>query len=485
MKKLCVLGLGYIGLPTAAMFAAHGFEVVGVDVDDRVVDLLSNGEVHVKEPGLKTLVEAAVKSGKLRVAREAETADVFIIAVPTPLNRGPESASAPGSGGPAGETALPRADLSFVRSAVESVVPHLRAGNLVVLESTVSPRTVVDLLIPILRRSGLPVAGADSRRHSGKQGAAGSSDSDAAGCAPVLVAHCPERVLPGRILEELVHNDRVIGGADRASAEAARELYSTFVGGELFVTDATTAEMVKLMENSYRDVNIALANELSLVAERVGIDIWEAIELANRHPRVNILRPGPGVGGHCIAVDPWFIAEAAPQVTPLIQTARRVNDGMPGHVVELVKRAVGESWQKNEYVGSDEGPTRIACLGLAYKANVDDARESPALRVVQLLQAEGFEVRAYDPYVPTGTIQGQVESLEDAMELAAVAVILTDHDSLRKQVQTYLASSSRRRRLVDTRNWIERRLGQPGNVDAVVLGLGLGTPQSIQAEVRS
>ncbi|MDI7275987.1 MAG: nucleotide sugar dehydrogenase, partial [Anaerolineae bacterium] len=328
MKRICVLGLGYVGLPTAAMLATHGNDIVGVDVSRRVLDTLNNGDVHIKEAGLRSLVRAALRSGNLRLADRPEPADAFIIAVPTPFVENPQ----------------PTADLASVISAAEAIVPYLEAGNLVILESTVPPRTTEEVLVPVLRRSGIE---------------------------DLLVAHCPERVLPGRILAELVGNDRVIGGVDRRSAEAARELYASFVEGEMLLTDATTAEMVKLMENTYRDVNIALANEFALVAEEVGIDVWEAIDLANRHPRVRILRPGPGVGGHCIAVDPWFVAEAAPDVTPLIQAARRVNDAMPAHVVDLVKRAVA----------GVEKPV-IACLGLAYKADVDDVRESPALKVV-------------------------------------------------------------------------------------------------------
>lgn len=394
MKRLCVLGLGYIGLPTAAMFATHGFEVIGVDINDRIVDVLNYGDVHIQEPGLKTVVQAAVKSGNLRVTQRLEPADVFLITVPTPLVHAKDGCE---------EQAGPVADLSFVRSAAESIVPCLRAGNLVVLESTVPPRTTEDVLVPILARSGHTIAGIDGND----------------GVDRVLVAHCPERVLPGRILEELVRNDRVIGGMDAASSDAARRLYASFVEGQILSTDATTAEMVKLMENTYRDVNIALANEFALVAEKIGIDVWKAIELANRHPRVRILKPGPGVGGHCIAVDPWFIAEAAPEVTHLVQTARRVNDGMPTHVVELVKQAAQ----------GIENPV-VACLGLAYKAGVDDVRESPAVTVVSLLRSAGIDVRSYDPRVRNRVVEGQVDSLEQALRDANIAVILTDHDEI-------------------------------------------------------
>ena len=428
------------------MFATHGFQVVGVDVNEQVVETLNNGEVHIHEPGLKTLVQAALKSGNLRVASKPESADVFIISVPTPLREG---AGEQGSKGAEGNVALQKkANLDYVIAAAESIVPYLRPGNLVVLESTVPPRTTVEVLVPILERSGLGVSRDDEDHSPQHPGTTASL---------FYVAHCPERVLPGRILEELVHNDRVIGGVDRSSAEMAKALYASFVEGEIFLTDATTAEMVKLMENTYRDVNIALANEFALVAEQLGINVWEAIELANRHPRVNILKPGPGVGGHCIAVDPWFIAQAAPEVTPLIQTARRVNDSMPLHVVELVKRALAEHKTGDRgQETADKVPSplsrpqsaRIACLGLAYKADVDDTRESPAIKVVELLRAEGFDVQAYDPHVPMGRVPEQVGSLEAALDGADVVVILTDHTEFRElELRGYV--------VVDTRNVLD------------------------------
>jgi UDP-N-acetyl-D-mannosaminuronic acid dehydrogenase len=436
------------------MFATHGFQVVGVDVNERVVETLNNGEVHIYEPGLGTLVQAALKSGNLRVASEPEPADVFIIAVPTPLS-------------PVAGLSSPKADLSHVIAAAESIVPYLRPGNLVIVESTVPPRTTVEVLVPILERSGLQIAGEkESKTGDRRPKTEDESRSSVSSLpspvpsppSPVLyLAHCPERVLPGRILEELVHNNRVIGGVDRTSAEMAKALYASFVEGEIFLTDATTAEMVKLMENTYRDVNIALANEFALVAEQLGINVWEAIELANRHPRVNILKPGPGVGGHCIAVDPWFIVQAAPEVTPLIQTARRVNDGMPAHVVELVKRALAEhktgdrgqeTADKLPSPVSHPRSAHVACLGLAYKADVDDIRESPAIKVAELLRAEGFQVRAYDPHVPMGRVPEQVGSLEAALDGADVVVILTDHTEFRElELRGYV--------VVDTRNVLD------------------------------
>lgn len=408
MKKICVLGLGYIGLPTASIFATHGFSVLGVEIKKQVVDILNSGNVHIQEPGLKTIAQAALKSGRLILSAKPDYADVFIIAVPTPLIKENNNA-----------------DLSYVRSAAKSIVPFLQPENLVILESTSPPRTTLDVLVPILECSGLVVCSGETKPK-----------------LPIYVAHCPERVLPGRIIRELVQNDRVIGGVDKTAAEMAKELYASFVEGNIFLTDATTAEMIKLMENTYRDVNIALANEFSLVANKVGINIWDAIEIANRHPRVNILKPGPGVGGHCIAVDPWFMVQAAPELTPFIQTARRVNDGMPSYIVRLVKRAV-ENVEK----------PIIACLGLTYKGDVDDIRESPAIVVVELLRAEGLEVRAFDPFVPMKVIPEQVDTIEAALSSADVILILTDHTVFRE-----LNIDKIKCPVVDTRNVVSADL---------------------------
>jgi UDP-N-acetyl-D-mannosaminuronic acid dehydrogenase len=328
------------------MFATYGLKVMGVDINEEIIAVLNGGDIHIEEPGLKTVVQAAIQSGNLSVACEPELADAFIIAVPTPINEDKT------------------ADMRAVISATESIVPHLRQGNLVILESTSPPRTTVDLVQPILQRGGLK-AGED-----------------------FLLAYSPERVLPGKILHELINNSRVIGGIDRASAEAGRNLYQVFVQGEIVMTDATTAEMVKLMENTYRDVNIAIANEFSRLADRFGVDVWEAIEIANRHPRVQILRPGPGVGGHCISVDPWFFVEAAPDLTPLIRTAREVNDAQPEYVVAKLRDKL-----------RDLRGRKFAVLGVTYKPNVDDIRESPSIELVHLLQKAGSVVRIFDPHV--------------------------------------------------------------------------------------
>jgi UDP-N-acetyl-D-mannosaminuronic acid dehydrogenase len=398
-ESLCVLGLGYIGLPTASTFATHGIHVFGVDINQKIIESLREGEPHIHEPGLRTLVKAAFGSGNLQIEDRPREADAFILAVPTPFLEDK------------------RADLSAVRAAAESILPVLRKGNLVVLESTSPPRTTLDLVAPILEQSGL-IAGED-----------------------FYMAYSAERVLPGQILRELIENARVIGGINPISAEKARDLYSIFVRGEIVLTDATTAEMVKLMENTYRDVNIAIANEFSRLAARLGVDVWEAIQYANRHPRVNILKPGPGVGGHCIGVDPWFLVEAARDITPLIYTARKVNDGQPHFVVELV-----------EYVlGGVLAGKKVAALGLSYKANVDDLRESPAISVVQLLSQAGAEVAAYEPYKPDAQIPGVkvVPNLSDALVDAELILLLVGHGKLIELKPSHLIELSPARLIVD------------------------------------
>jgi UDP-N-acetyl-D-mannosaminuronic acid dehydrogenase len=414
MREICVLGLGYIGLPTAAMFATSGYNVHGVDVKEDVVDTLNNGDIHIHEPGLKTLVQAAFKSGNLHVGQEPIEADAFIIAVPPPFKE--EMATyQPEDGGEPIE--YKQADMRYVRSATEAIVPYLHSGNLVILESTSPPKTTTDLVQPILERSGLQ-AGQD-----------------------FYLAYSPERVLPGKILSELVHNARVIGGVNDASAEKGRELYASFVEGEIYLTDATTAEMVKLMENTYRDVNIALANEFSRLAEPLGFDVWEAIELANFHPRVEILRPGIGVGGHCIGVDPWFLVEASAEYTPLIRQARQVNDGQPEHVVSLIEQAFG---------GSVRGKG-IAALGLAYKPDVDDTRESPAIEIVRCLGASGANVRAYEPHVTDFNMAGIpiAPSLPDVLDGADAILLLVAHQKFLDLKPAEVAKLTRARLVFD------------------------------------
>ncbi len=411
-KTLCVLGLGYIGLPTASTFATHGLNVIGVDINAHVIETLRNGGIHLHEPGLRTLVEAAFKSGHLRVSQQPAEADAFIIAVPTPFldDRYGEYEG----------RFYKMADLSAVKAASEAIVPYLRKGNLVVLESTSPPGTTEKVVAPILERSGLK-AGVD-----------------------FYLAYSPERVLPGQILRELIENARVIGGVTPESARAGRDLYATFVKGEIVLTDATTAEMVKLMENTYRDVNIAIANEFARLAERLGVNVWEAIALANRHPRVKILSPGPGVGGHCISVDPWFLVEAAPDLAQLIRTAREVNDGQPRFVVEKVRKALGGELRDR----------RIAALGLAYKPDVDDLRESPAIEVIHLLQREGARVKAFEPFKPDARVNGvfAVPTLEQALAEAELILVLVRHTTFLQLDPQAIAAQTPARLIVDTVN---------------------------------
>ncbi len=410
-NKICVLGLGYIGLPTASTFATHGVKVLGVDINKSIVETLQRGEIHIHEPGLRDTVKAALASGNFNVSTKPEEADAFLIAVPTPFLEN--------QFGEYNGQKYKLADMRAVTSAAEAIVPFLRKGNLVVLESTSPPRTTLELVAPILARSGLE-AGRDFH-----------------------LAYSPERVLPGQILRELIENARVIGGVTPESAQAGADLYSIFVKGEIVKTDATTAEMVKLMENTYRDVNIAIANEFAHLADKFGVDVWKAISIANRHPRVKILSPGPGVGGHCISVDPWFFVETAPELTRLIYNSRQVNDAQPHFVVELVKRALGELKGK-----------KVAALGLAYKPNVDDLRESPATKVVHLLQEEGAQVKAWEPFKPGANIPGidMAKNLEDALKDAELILLLVRHTDFISLSPLKVREMTRARIVVDTVN---------------------------------
>jgi UDP-N-acetyl-D-mannosaminuronic acid dehydrogenase len=429
-EKICVMGLGYIGLPTASTFATHGLRVVGVDVNQQILETLRTGGLHIHEPGLRTVVEAAILSGNLTVSDKPEEADAFIIAVPTPFH-------ADKTGSVDGE-AYKLADMRAVTSAANAIVPVLRKGNLVVLESTSPPRTTSELVAPILEKSGLK-AGIDFH-----------------------LAYSPERVLPGQILRELIENARVIGGITLQAGEAGRDLYATFVKGEIILTDATTAEMVKLMENTYRDINIAIANEFSRLADRFGVDVWEAISIANLHPRVKILNPGPGVGGHCISVDPWFLVESAPDLSRLIHTARKVNDDQPSFVLKLVEKALGGLKGK-----------KIAALGLAYKPDVDDLRESPAVKVVHLLQQAGAIVKAYEPFKPDANLPGiHIEKeLKDTVSEADGIILLVNHHKLCDLAPQELVSLTGTRILIDTVNGWKRREFEEAGFSILKLGV--------------
>lgn len=415
MKKICVVGLGYIGLPTASIFASSGHQVLGVDINPAIVEIINRGDIHIEEPGLKTVVQAAINSGNLRASLTPSEADVFILAVPTPI------------------TTDKRADLTYVEAATHTILPYLRSGSLVILESTSPPRTTVDVLVPILEKSGLLIG------------------------EELFVAHSPERVLPGRILKELIENSRVIGGINLASAERAKELYESFVEGEIFLTDATTAEMVKLMENTYRDVNIALANELAILSGKLGINAWDVIRMANHHPRVHLHAPGPGVGGHCISVDPWFLVEKHPEDAQLIGLARRTNDGMPHRVAALVKeRLVGIHRPK------------VTILGVTYKGNVDDTRESPALEIIAELKSAGVEVSIFDPHVKH--FEHELSTLEDALKNSDCVLLLSDHNEFKYLHPRELVKLLRRPLLIDTRKLLNFDLWSEAGFETILLG---------------
>ena len=388
-ETLCMVGLGYIGLPTAAVFADNGIKVKGVDINQHAVDTINQGKIHIEEPGLEELVKKVVDAQMLEAFTSPQKADAFIVAVPTPFK---------------GEDHEP--NLDYIESAARNLAKVLEKGNLVVLEST-SPVGATEKMAAWMAEERPDLTFPQTH----------GEESD------IRVAHCPERILPGQMIRELVENDRIIGGMTPKCADAAAALYKTFVQGECSITTARTAEMCKLTENSFRDVNIAFANELSLLCDKMGINVWELIEMANKHPRVNILQPGCGVGGHCIAVDPWFIVHDFPEDARLIKTARLVNDGKPHYVIERVKEAVKDI----------ENP-KIACLGLAFKPDIDDLRESPALEITKILSdVEGYEVLAVEPNVkelpPVLANRKNVKlvSLEEALVEADTLVVLVKH----------------------------------------------------------
>lgn len=416
--KICIIGLGYIGLPTAAMFATNGHRVLGVDVNSRVTEALNRGEIIIEEPHLEDLVKEAVKNGNLAASDRPEKADAFIICVPTPI--------------------LPdkKADLSYVESAARTIVPYLEKGNIVILESTSPPGTTRDLICPIIEEAGLR-PGED-----------------------IYVAYCPERVLPGRILQELKENSRVVGGINEKSAQLVKKLYESFVEGEIFTSDATTAEMCKLMENTYRDVNIALANELAMLCEKLGVNAWDVIKFANKHPRVNIHMPGPGVGGHCIAVDPWFIVEKYPETARIITLSRNTNDGMPHYVFNRIC----------ELTANIEGKRKICILGVTYKPNVDDMRESPILELIELLKENGFDYVVVDPHVEyEGSDKRDVyEAAKDAHLL----VLAVNHDEFSEMDFARLKSVMNTPQVLDTRNFWDVRAVEKSGLSYHLLGWG-------------
>ncbi len=401
-ETISIVGLGYIGLPTAAVFASRKLKVIGVDLNQHVVDTINRGQIHIVEPDLDMVVQAAVSEGYLRATTKPEPADAFLIAVPTPFKEGPSGPHHP--------------DVDYIESASKSVAAVLKAGNLVILEST-SPVGATEQMAAWLAEARPDLTFPQTHGEA----------------SDIRIAHCPERVLPGQVLRELVQNDRVIGGMTPKCSVAATGLYKTFVLGECIITNTRTAEMCKLTENSFRDVNIAFANELSIVCDKLDINVWELIKLANRHPRVKILQPGPGVGGHCIAVDPWFIVSAAPQEAKLIRTARLVNDNKPEWVLEKVKLALSEYLRTSKEKRAED--VIIACYGLSFKSDIDDLRESPAVEIVQAIAnshpGKIFVVEPNIEILPNAFKNISLVDLKEANR-ADIKIFLVDHKSFKE-----------------------------------------------------
>lgn len=420
-SKLCVMGLGYIGLPTSSLFATNGLKVVGVDVTEYVVKTVNSGDIHIEEPGLKTVVSAAVKSGNLVASLEPEEADAFIIAVPTPFKHN--------------NNPIKEADMSYVESAMKMILPYLKKGNLVILESTSPIGTCENLLKPMIEEAGF-VVGED-----------------------IYLAHCPERVLPGKILKESISNARIIGGINEKSSLLAENLYRTFVEGEIYITTATTAEMCKLMENTYRDVNIALANELANICSKIGINAWEVIEYANKHPRVNIHSPGPGVGGHCISVDPWFIIEKFPTEANIIKLSRTTNDNQPKNVVSFVEK-INENKKLN----------KITVMGITYKGNVDDTRESPAIEIIDILKEKlpNTIISIYDPHVNDKKFE--ISNLEDSFKNSDLALLLTNHNEFKYLFPDEIGKIMNTKMIYDTRNCLDLNKWERAGFKTYLLG---------------
>lgn len=398
LMKISVLGLGYIGLPTSIMFAKYGAEVLGIDINKNVIESLNKGVLHIEEPGLQEEFSNVLHSGNLRVSHLPEKSDCFIIAVPTPNNNDIHKSC----------------DNSYVVKAVNSIMPFIEKGNTIIIESTISPRTMDDVVAPIIETGGYEV---------GKD---------------VYLVHCPERVLPGKIMHELIFNNRIVGGVTSECIKRGKEIYSLFVKGEIIETDAKTAEMSKLLENTYRDVNIALANEVTQVCNYLNIDALSVIEMANKHPRVNVHSPGPGVGGHCLAVDPYFISSTAPHISSLIPLSRSINNNMPSYIISIAKEIL-ESFNSK----------KIGVLGLTYKGNVDDIRESPALEIYNMLVSQGFDVEAFDPHV---TIDFNALSIESVINNSDLVLILSNHNEF-KDLTNY--QSNKQTIIFDTVNVVD------------------------------
>ena len=401
-KKICIVGLGYIGLPTATMFSCYGHKVIGVDVNEKVVNNINNGKIIIEEPNLEELVEDVVKKGNLIASISPKESDVFIISVPTPIKDDKTS------------------DMSYVISATKSIVKYLKEGNIVVLESTSPVGTTEEVVKPIIEESGLKV---------GKD---------------IMLGYCPERVIPGKIIYELKSNDRVIGGIDKKSAEEIRKIYKTIVDGNIYLTDCKTAELCKLMENTYRDVNIALSNELLLICDKLNINVWEVIEYSNKHPRVNLHTPGPGVGGHCLAVDPWFIIEKEPELSNIIKSSRLLNDSMPEYVYNKINKILQKDKSK-----------KITILGITYKANTDDMRESPIIKLIDKLLKNNYNVKVFDPYIKDFQINCQ--SILEACKDSDLLILGVNHDYFKNLPLDEIKTTMKGNLILDTRNFLDKK----------------------------
>ena len=400
-KKICIVGLGYIGLPTATMFSCYGHKVIGVDVNEKVVNNINKGKIIIEEPNLEELVEDVVKKGNLIASILPKESDVFIISVPTPIKDDKTS------------------DMSYVISATKSIVKYLKEGNIVVLESTSPVGTTEEVVKPIIEESGLKV-GRD-----------------------IMLGYCPERVIPGKIIYELKNNDRVIGGIDKKSAEEIRKIYKTIVDGNIYLTDCKTAELCKLMENTYRDVNIALSNELLLICDKLNINVWEVIEYSNKHPRVNLHTPGPGVGGHCLAVDPWFIIEKEPELSNIIKSSRLLNDSMPEYVYNKIDKILQKDKSK-----------KITILGITYKANTDDMRESPIIKLIDKLLKNNYNVKVFDPYIKDFQINCQ--SILEACKDSDLLILGVNHDYFKNLPLDEIKTTMKGNLILDTRNFLDK-----------------------------
>ena len=393
--------MGYIGLPTATMFSCYGHKVIGVDVNEKVVNNINKGKIIIEEPNLEELVEDVVKKGNLIASISPKESDVFIISVPTPIKDDKTS------------------DMSYVISATKSIVKYLKEGNIVVLESTSPVGTTEEVVKPIIEESGLKV-GRD-----------------------IMLGYCPERVIPGKIIYELKNNDRVIGGIDKKSAEEIRKIYKTIVDGNIYLTDCKTAELCKLMENTYRDVNIALSNELLLICDKLNINVWEVIEYSNKHPRVNLHTPGPGVGGHCLAVDPWFIIEKEPELSNIIKSSRLLNDSMPEYVYNKIDKILQKDKSK-----------KITILGITYKANTDDMRESPIIKLIDKLLKNNYNVKVFDPYIKDFQINCQ--SILEACKDSDLLILGVHHDYFKNLPLDEIKTTMKGNLILDTRNFLDK-----------------------------